>query len=210
MTGAPPVGSGRRPAGEVRRALVDAGLELARSGGPDAVVLREATRRVGVAPNAAYHHFADRDALLAVVCVEAMTALSARMQAGVAEVRRRRDKRATAIARLTAVGTAYLGFAQDEPGLFQTAFAVPNHLEYATAVDDEAAPTPFRILGGALDELVTVGILPPERRPKAEYPIWSTVHGMAVLCTQGPLRNVPRPMIEHLDSEVLAFITRAL
>ncbi|MGC1566066.1 MAG: hypothetical protein WA794_08620, partial [Trebonia sp.] len=48
----------RRPRGAVRDGLVAAGLELARAGGPEAVVLREATRMVGVVPNAAYRHFA--------------------------------------------------------------------------------------------------------------------------------------------------------
>jgi len=43
-----------RPRGAVRSALVEAGVELARSGGPDAVVLREVTRKVGVVPNAAF------------------------------------------------------------------------------------------------------------------------------------------------------------
>jgi len=38
----------RRPRGAVRDGLVAAGLELARAGGPDGVVLREATRMVGV------------------------------------------------------------------------------------------------------------------------------------------------------------------
>ena len=47
---------GRRPRGAVRDGLVAAGLELARTGGPDAVVLREATQMVGVVPNAAYRH----------------------------------------------------------------------------------------------------------------------------------------------------------
>ena len=50
--------------GDLRRALLEAGTDLAREGGPDKVVLREATRRVGVSANAAYRHFADRDALL--------------------------------------------------------------------------------------------------------------------------------------------------
>src|ERR1700760_1923807 len=58
--------------GDLRRALLDAGIDLARAGGPDAVVLREATRRAGVVPNAAYRHFADRDELLAAVCAAAM------------------------------------------------------------------------------------------------------------------------------------------
>ncbi|HEX7690533.1 MAG TPA: TetR family transcriptional regulator, partial [Burkholderiaceae bacterium] len=36
--------------GDLRRALLEAGIALARDGGPDAVVLREATRRAGVVP----------------------------------------------------------------------------------------------------------------------------------------------------------------
>src|SRR5580692_4005264 len=76
----------RRPRGVVRDGLIAAGLELARAGGPDAVVLREATRIVGVVPNAAYRHFADRDDLLAAVSTAAMRELAARMAAGVAQV----------------------------------------------------------------------------------------------------------------------------
>ena len=62
----------RRPRGAVRDGLIAAGLELARTGGPDAVVLREATQMVGVVPNAAYRHFAGRDELLAEVSTAAM------------------------------------------------------------------------------------------------------------------------------------------
>ena len=53
--------------GDLRRALLEAGIQLARAGGPDAVVLREATRRAGVVPNAAYRHFASRWELLQAV-----------------------------------------------------------------------------------------------------------------------------------------------
>src|SRR5579871_5579450 len=77
---------GPRARGAVRSALVTAGVELARSGGPDAVVLREVTRMVGVVPNAAYRHFADRDALLAAVCSAAMREMARRMADGVARV----------------------------------------------------------------------------------------------------------------------------
>src|ERR1700749_1185940 len=76
----------RRPRGAVRDGLVAAGLELARTGGPDAVVLRGATRKVGVVPNGAYRHFAARDELLAAVCAAAMGELADRMAAGVARV----------------------------------------------------------------------------------------------------------------------------
>src|SRR4051795_10928257 len=99
---------GPRPRGEVRSALVQAGLELARSGGPDTVVLREATRLVGVVPNAAYRHFADRDELLAAVCAASMAELGGRMAAAVALVPGERDDPDAAFLRLGAIGTAYL------------------------------------------------------------------------------------------------------
>src|SRR5260370_767654 len=74
----------RRPRGAVRDGLVAAGLELARAGGPDAVVLREATQMVGVVPNAAYRHFPGRDELLAAVAAAAMRELAPRMAPGLA------------------------------------------------------------------------------------------------------------------------------
>src|SRR5262245_66272447 len=58
--------------GNLRPVLVDTAVELARSTGPDGVVLREVARRAGVSHNAAYRHFEDRAALLAEVADSAM------------------------------------------------------------------------------------------------------------------------------------------
>jgi AcrR family transcriptional regulator len=202
----------RRPAGQVRQGLIDAGIELARTGGPDAVVLREATRTVGVAPNAAYRHFADRDALLNAVCIAAMRELARRMEDGIARVPNRYGTKTGATARLGAIGQAYLGFAISEPGLFETAFSVPRQMRYATDADaaGEAGRTPFQLLGAALDELAAAGVLPAARRPNAEFAVWSAVHGMAVLTSQGPLRDVPEARIGELASLLRAFILRGL
>src|SRR5215470_13524997 len=81
---------GPRARGTVRASLVEAGVELARSGGPEAVVLREVTRMVGVVPNAAYRHFPNRDALLAAVRDAAIRQLAQRMAQGMRRVRARR------------------------------------------------------------------------------------------------------------------------
>ena len=67
----------RRPRGAVRDGLLAAGVELPPApAAPGTVVLREAARIVGVVPNAAYRHFADRDELLAAVCAEALGELA--------------------------------------------------------------------------------------------------------------------------------------
>jgi AcrR family transcriptional regulator len=201
----------RRPRGAVRDGLVAAGLELARAGGPDAVVLREATRMVGVVPNAAYRHFADRDELLAAVCRAALRELADRMAAGVARVRGKHGDPAAARRRLHAVGTAYLEFARKEPGLFATAFALPQRHSYSPQ-DDENGPerTPLDHLRAVLDELMDCGVLSRRRRNGIEYPIWSTVHGLAVLTGQGPLRDAPEATRRHLERLIRAFIDNSL
>jgi AcrR family transcriptional regulator len=201
----------RRPRGAVRDGLVAAGLELARAGGPDAVVLREATRMVGVVPNAAYRHFADRDELLAAVGAAAMRELANRMAAGVARVRGKRGDPAAALRRLRAIGVAYLEFAREEPGLFATAFSLPRQHPYAAPDDEtERELTPLDHLGAVLDELADAGVLDRQRRDGIEFPIWSTVHGLAVLAGQGPLRDVDDATRQHLDELTLNFIDGGL
>src|SRR5215470_16977395 len=201
----------RRPRGAVRGGLIAAGLELARAGGPDAVVLREATQMVGVVPNAAYRHFAGRDELLAAVCTAAMRELAARMAAGVARVRGKYGDPAAARRRLGAVGRAYLEFAAEEPGLFATAFALPHQHAYGAPDGGTGQdPLPLDQLRAVLDELADAGVLDRRRRAGIEYPIWSAVHGLAVLTGQGPLRDVPDAARRHLAELTSAFITAAL
>ena len=189
----------------MRAALVNAGLELARTGGPDAVVLREVTRLVGVVPNAAYRHFADRDAFLAAVSDAAVARLAQRMADRTRQVRARRGTRSGAQRRLQAVGRAYLEFARTEPGLFDTAFAATQDHSPAATV----TPAPFDHLKAALDELVEAGLLDPARRPDVEYPTWAAVHGLAVLL-RGPLHSLSDRQKLQLEAQTLAFIGASL
>jgi len=162
-------------------------------------------------PNAAYRHFADRDELLSAVCAAAMNELADRMAVGVARVPGPHGDPAAARLRLGAIGTAYLEFAREEPGLFATAFAQPQQHPYGVPGDAQGPDrTPLGQLRTALDELVDAGVLARQRRDGLEYPIWSTVHGMAVLAGQGPLRDVPDATRRHLEDLTLAFIGGAL
>jgi AcrR family transcriptional regulator len=181
---------------------VEAGLELARSGGPDAVVLREVTRMVGVVPNTAYRHFTDRDALLAAVRDEAVRELARRMADGMSRVRAGPHSPTGAALRLRAVGQAYLEFARKEPGLFDTAFTTTD--EHPTS-EGGGEPTPLDYLQSALDNLVEAGILAPARRPGIEFPTWASVHGLAVLL-RGPLLSLPEREKMRLEERLLAFI----
>jgi len=203
---------GRYRHGDLRRALLEAGLALAAEGGPDAVVLREATRRAGVAPNAAYRHFANREDLLDAVRAAAVAAVAEAMEARMAQLPTQGDAVAQARARVRAVGAGYLDFAQAHTGLFRTAFG--GRFALAATPDPAKAGRsgldPFRHLGAALDALVAAGALPPARRPGAEFLAWSTVHGLALLLLDGPLRGLPSAQAEALGERLLDMVERGL
>jgi len=211
-TGTGPTRRGTYRHGDLRHALLEAGIELARRGGPDAVVLREATRWAGVVPNAAYRHFADRLALLRAVSSAAMSALAVAIERELAELPRSGDPAGAARARLRAVGTGYLRFAQAEPGLFRTAFSVPEDLEGAAdpAKAGHSGLTPFQLLAATLDELVDAGVLPRRRRPGAEFLAWSAVHGLAMLVIDGPLRGLPPRQTEDITHRLLDMVDQGL
>jgi AcrR family transcriptional regulator len=196
--------------GRLRETLVDAALELARTGGPEAVVLRAVSREAGVSHNAAYRHFADHDELLSAVadrCMDALGRLMARRAAAVPVA----DPAELAWARLDVTGRAYIEFAVTEPGWFRTAFGASPAPEGPVAVElGEIEPGPYELLSGCLDELVATGALPPERRPGAETAAWAMVHGLATLLVDGPLRHADPALVEPAMAAVLAVVRRGL
>ena len=186
--------------GALRSALIEAGVALARDGGPDRVILREVARTAGVSHSAAYRHFTDREALLAEVAGHARGELAAEMSRRIA---RTRDPRR----QLQAVGTAYIDFALNQPGLFRTAFGV--HAVTAESEPHTDGANPYEILGHVLDQAQSAGLLAPERRPGAEIAAWSTVHGLACLLIDGPLPTDPAA-IEFAVGRVHELIDRGL
>ncbi|WP_206671058.1 TetR/AcrR family transcriptional regulator [Streptomyces sp. CB01881] len=196
--------------GNLREALVTAGVALARGGGPDAVVLRAAGREAGVSHNAAYRHFASHEDLLAAVAARCMDRLGRLMIQRTAEAAPA-EPEPLAWARLEAVGRAYIDFALTEHGWFRTAFcgATPDPGRHP-GVRPEPGTDPYLLLSARLDELVDTGALPPERRPGAEYGAWSAVHGLAHLLTDGPLHDLPPDEVRRAVDTVLATIARGL
>ncbi len=215
--------------GNLRAALLEAGVELARAQGPEGVVLREVARRTGVSHNAAYRHFADRDELLGEIATVAAERLE--------EFMRRRldrldepDSARLALARLHEVGRAYVEFALAEPGLFAVAFSEehPTAGEQAPPGGSTPAPPigapakgddgladlkaagPYLLLGRCLDDLVTVGAMPPERRLGADVGCWAAVHGFSVLCLSGPLRELPEAERDGALEVLLGVVERGL
>ncbi|WP_109561507.1 TetR/AcrR family transcriptional regulator [Mycolicibacter longobardus] len=209
--------------GDLCAALIDAGLQLTRLGGPEALTIREATRRAGVSPNAAYRHFADRDALLNAVATAIQDRMTERM---LTPVNGRGSAQTRARKQLRAVGLGYIEFALDEPGWFSVAFFVgsasldggeaklgPTHQPSGSGIpsaDDGRVPPPLRALIDALDAMADAGVLQRNRRIGAEWPCWSAVHGFAELALRGPLRGTARPDLDALAQRTVDDIISGL
>ncbi len=181
--------------GNLASALVSAGLDIAAEGGPEALSLREAARRAGVSPTAAYRHFENRDALVMAVKVAVLAQLGAALRAAtlgllpgeLTDAERARRQ-------LIGIGRAYVDFAITNPGQYRVIFAEATFPTDKPLGDGEesAADNPYGILGEVLDQMVAAGALEPERREGAEVPMWALVHGLSSLILEGPYRQLPR------------------
>lgn len=174
--------------GDLRNALVGAGLKLVAKHGVEGFSLREAARAVGVSPAAAYRHFEDRSALLKALAHEGLARLALEMEEAVASAPGASGSRARATAELSGIGAAYVEFAVAHPSHFRVMFGPWCDLA------DELAPEllphgrdPLHVLRDTLDGMVRAGAITAAARQGAEISAWSTVHGFASLLVEGGL-----------------------
>ena len=165
--------------GNLRQALIEAGLAELEAGERGDVSLRELARRVGVSANASYRHFADKEALLVALATEGFRRF------GAAQATAARSHPAEPF---RAAGRAYVDFARANPALFRLMFGrfTSSHREPEL---EEAAT-------GAYDGLR--GFIAQELGPRANEAAlaagavraWSLVHGLANLILDGQIDGV--------------------
>lgn len=177
---------GRYHHGDLRQALLDAALWLAEERGVAAVTLREVARRAGVSHAAPYHHFADKAALLDALVVRSYGALTAAVRAAAD------SEPGDALARLGAIGVAYVRFALDHhadfhflyrPGLVNRDAVLKGWASDAgTSTGAQGAYEVLRevITGGQQD-----GVLAADDPESLVLAFWAAAHGLAVLLGDG-------------------------
>ena len=108
--------------GDLRRAILNAALDVISADGPSALSLRDLARRAGVSHAAPAHHFKDRTGLLTAIAAEGYELLAATL----AEAADLKD-----------AGVRYVRFAREHPAHFQVMFTPEllrtNDLELTTA-----------------------------------------------------------------------------
>lgn len=165
--------------GALRDALVQAGEALLDEGGDGGFSLREAARRAGVSPAAAYRHFPDKDSLLCAIAARGFAALGETMRASGA---------ANPPSPLNALGENYVRFALARPARFRLMFGpVVARSHGRDAGLDAGRQASFSALSSVAGSR------------GASLRAWGLVHGIAMLLLDGALReDAPGGLIQEL------------
>lgn len=155
--------------GDLRAAVIAAGLKRLEEGDSGEIGLRALARDVGVSATALYRHFPDKEALLDALADEGLRRLGARQaQAWLKAGGGRNGFRAT--------GEAYVRFAHDEPALFRLSFT-RQMPERAGEGEGDGGEVAFNLLRAGVGEALP-GVGNPDR---AALHAWALVHGLAML-----------------------------
>ena len=164
--------------GDLRAALVQAGLKLLEERQADEIGLREAARAVGVSATAVYRHFPDKGALLRALAAEGLDRLARAQQAAF-------EAAGGGKAGFVATGRAYVRFALANPALFRLIFSNPPEQELL-AGPREQVPRAFRMLRENAAFMLPANAS-SDAVDRAALEAWAQVHGLAVLMLDGQI-----------------------
>ena len=164
--------------GDLAAALVQEAIQQINTSGVEAVTLRSVCGALGVSQSATYHHFKNKEALLAAIAVEGERDLTRRFRVAVLGIDEVSD-RAT-IERFQALGRAYIAFAVEEPNFFALTFGVHCAL---TGSPEESES--MGLLRQSITELASRDLLGTQNYDSLALMIWTAVHGFAHLVIAG-------------------------
>jgi AcrR family transcriptional regulator len=161
--------------GDLRNALLLAGTEILVEEGLGGLDLRKVARRAGVSHNAPYRHFADKEALLVAIAQTGFEELAERIRSSLDNAPE------NSLARLEAIGLAYINFALEKPAHLREMFSglTIRRIEYPElyAISKQSFILLLGVLqdGQARSEIVA-GILEDQA-----VTLLSLIHGLAML-----------------------------
>jgi AcrR family transcriptional regulator len=181
--------------GDLREALIQAGLKLLSTGDPAALTLRAAAQLAGVSHAAPYRHFRDKQALVAAIAERGFRQLTAAMSE---ELERCSSPRVRD--RLIALGVGYVRFGTSNPASLRVIFGgvlgadeVPAEL---TAAGDEA----YQILRQEIAAGIEKGELRAGEPDQLALASWSLVHGLSTLIINGA---IPAPASSTAERDLV-------
>ena len=182
--------------GDLKNALIQAGIEILSKEGFQALSLRKVAKEAGVSHTAPYAHFADKQALIAAIAAAGYGELHQQLVAAQAS-------QGDPLVRLEAVAQAYLRFAIDKPDHFRITFsgvveAEQNYPDYV-----EQSKRCFALVVEVVADCQANGILKPGDTQLVAVSVWSCIHGFVQLFLANQLPSIL--VAQHPVPELLSF-----
>jgi AcrR family transcriptional regulator len=179
--------------GDLRAALVLAGMELLEESGEAELSLRAVARRTGVSPAAPYRHYTDREALVSAIAAVGYRELAERLATA--------HPSPSTPEQLASVAIAYVQFALERPALFRIMFGEPCDRDNAERVAATAAVS-------AYVRSIAQRTFPQADSEALATAIWALVHGLAFLYLDGKLAApTPSAVADRVSATIEALLT---
>lgn len=179
--------------GDLKNALIRAGIEILSRDGMEALSLRNVAKRAGVSHTAPYAHFTDKQALIAAIAAEGYKKLYERLSAA-------QNPEHDPLGRLRETAHAYLDFALDEPDHFRITFsgvveAEQNYPEYV-----EQSKRCFGLVVTVVEDCQRAGLFAGMDGQLVAVSTWSSMHGFVqlLLANQFPSGLIARYSVHQL------------
>ncbi len=179
--------------GDLRRALIEAGVQLLREKGVAGLSLREAARLAGVSHTAPYRHFKDKAALLIAIAELGFIRLAESQEEAAAAYPD--DPRQ----QLITSGIAYVRLAVENPEITQLMFGGGLCKDDFSPGLQEAGQRAFGGLMHIIENGQKAGIYKPMETRSLALVAWTSVHGLSMLITAGHLQD-ESGSAEQIDS----------
>lgn len=189
--------------GDLKNALIRAGVEILSKEGTEALSLRRVAERAGVSHSAPYSHFPDKQSLIAAISTEGFKQLYAELDAAVSvhpeDARRQLQEGAW----------AYVQFAMNNTDTFKIMFSgvLEKEKEYPDFV--EISHKTFQRVTDVVRACQAAGILRAEPPEMMAVAVWGQVHGIISLMLEGQISHVvldrfdPRQIVLFALEQVL-------
>ena len=184
--------------GNLKEALIAAGLKILSEDGVEGLSLRKVARKVGVSHAAPYNHFSDKQALLAAISTAGFEQLYINLSATFTAAK------ASSGEILPQIAWAYLQFALEDPGRFRLMFS--GALEVETDHPDYVVVSQKNIT--LFEEIIAFcqerGELYQGNSTHHAIRIWSLVHGFTNLVLED---QFPHEYLENQTLKDLLIVT---
>jgi AcrR family transcriptional regulator len=185
--------------GDLRRALVEATIKLVDARGAEEFTLRAAAKLAGVSDGAPYHHFADKDSLLAAAAESGFVSLGEEMTAAGANETDPTDQ-------CIQMGVAYVLFAARHPAWFRLMFGT---LALQRKKHPDLARAAAHASGLVKQSMAITFGDPSSRRSEGRwFGSWAMVHGLSLLAIDGHLGSTgkdPKKLEKLAHAAIVAF-----